>query len=133
MNRRVLLLLSALAVLVVVAWVFSTDALTPTETADASVAASPDVGLKVYIDPNTGEFVDAPTEPEAVSPPSFGDLNLSDEGLVEEDSPVSGKMVNLQGRFRHNFTAVIGPDGKPIAVCDLPKSTHNNTSDSEEE
>lgn len=133
MKRRVPLLLFASALLVVVVWAFQADAPTTTEALDVSVAPSPDAGLKVYIDPNTGEFVDTPTDPDAVIPPFLSDLNMSDEGLVEEDGPVSGKMVNLQGRFQQGYTGVIGADGKLTAGCNLPKSTQKDTSDSEKE
>jgi hypothetical protein len=90
--------------------------------------------MTVHIDPDTGEFIDRPAQPPDLRIPSVEDeFNLSDEGLVIEDSPVSGEMVNLQGRFRHRYTAKIGEDGTCTAGCTLPHRTKEQCSKSEEE
>jgi hypothetical protein len=132
MKRRVPLVLS-LVLLVAAVWILHADTPDPVETGDTSTAQSTDAGMKIYIDPVTKEIVDAPVEPDWDIPSTLDGLNLSSEGLIEEDSPVSGKMVNLQGRFRHRYTATVDAEGKPVAGCDLPKSTQHGNSDSEEE
>ncbi|UCF06229.1 MAG: hypothetical protein JSV33_04165 [bacterium] len=132
MKRRLPLLLF-LVLPVAFVWMFHTDAPNPIEATDVSVTPSTDAGLKAYIDPITKEFVDAPVEPSLDIPSIEDELNMSDEGLSVEDSPVSGEMVNLQGRFRHRYSTHIGDDGKHHASCHLPKSTQNKSSDSEEE
>lgn len=62
-----------------------------------------------------------------LSAPTAGDLrtalgdavSTSDQGLVEERSPVpgGGVMVNLQGRFQNAETATIDASGKLHAEC----------------
>ena len=72
-------------------------------------------GLRVYIDPLTGEFAVPPPGSDAqASTTSQGAYSTSHEGLVETPSPVpgGGVMVDLQGRFRSPLTATVGADGK---------------------
>ena len=68
-------------------------------------------GMRVYIDPVTGEFAEPPAG--AVAAPSAAS-STSDAGLVETPSPVpgGGVSVDLQGRFRSPLIATIGTDGK---------------------
>ena len=75
--------------------------------ADAQQGSS---GLRVYIDPLTGEF-GVPPQLEA---PYAHAYSTSQEGLVETPSPVpgGGVMVDLQGRFLSPLTATVGADGK---------------------
>ena len=132
MKRWVPLVLS-LVLLVAVVWALHTDAPNITEAKEFSIKPGHDAGLKIYIDPVTKQPVEGPVEPSLEIPSLVDELNLSDEGLILEDGPISGEMVNLQGRFRHRYTAGIDPDGRHTAGCDLPKSTENNDADSEEE
>ncbi|UCH83039.1 MAG: hypothetical protein JSW50_11275 [Candidatus Latescibacterota bacterium] len=132
MKRRVplvLLLVLPLAVL----WSFQTDIPTTIDAEDVSIQSGADAGLKVYIDPVTKLPVEEPVDPTLDFPSFEGDLNTSSEGLTLEKSPVSGEMVNLQGRFRHRYTAAVGPDGKPTGNCDIHEPANNTNSDSEEE
>lgn len=72
-------------------------------------------GMRVYVDPETGEFTVPPTEARAVEAPApEAATSTSHEGLVEVRSPVPGGgfMVDLQGRFRSPLTATLGADGK---------------------
>jgi hypothetical protein len=72
--------------------------------------------LRVYIDPETGEFTTPParTVPatRTTAPPAA--FSTSDEGLEERPSPVpgGGTMVDLKGRFQSPLTATIDGDGK---------------------
>jgi hypothetical protein len=109
------------------------DAPNSIEAENASITLGTNAGLKVYIDPVTKEFVDAPPQPGLEIPSMADDLNLSDEGLIIEDSPVSGEMVYLRGRFRHRYTAKIGDDGRHTAGCYLPHEAKKKSSDGEEE
>lgn len=61
---------------------------------------NPRAGYYAFLDPETGEFTDA-GDPGAVplSDDLLGRIDTSDQGLVEEDSPASGVMVRLNGRF----------------------------------
>lgn len=132
MKRWVPLVLS-LVLLVAVAWTRDTDAPNPTDAKNMTITTGRETGMRVYIDPVTKEPVDAPAQPDWDIPSMGDDLNLSSEGLIVEDSPVSGKMVNLQGRFRHRYDAGVDADGKLSAACDLPESTRNADPSSEEE
>jgi hypothetical protein len=73
-------------------------------------------GMKVFIDPQTGAFLQEPATtgtPLELSPEDRNRLSTSHQGLVEEQNPVPGGGVrlDLQGRFRNPLTVTIGPDG----------------------
>jgi len=110
-----------------------TDAPFTSEAANLAVAPAMDVGMRIHIDPVTGELLDHPPQPGTKFPLETDALNTSTVGLVEEDSPVSGKMVNLQGRFQHNYTATVDAAGSLNANCDLPESTDTINKKSEGE
>lgn len=84
---------------------------TVSQPAQALQPSSPgSAGMRIYIDPDTGEIGRPPAGSRAgVLEPAF---STSSQGLVEEPSPESGIMVDLQGRFRSPLMATIGPDGK---------------------
>ena len=107
MKPYVRLLFAALAIVAVSAW--ANHAEQPVAI-DASSTTGSDVGYRVYLDPSTGEF----TEPPATELPPVQSSSRSFEGLVEERSPVSGHMVNLQGRFQETMTATT--DGENVEV-----------------
>lgn len=72
--------------------------------------------LRVYIDPETGEFItpperEVPAERKMAPPATF---STSQEGLEERPSPVpgGGTMVDLKGRFQSPLTATIDGNGK---------------------
>jgi hypothetical protein len=88
----------------------------PAET-DAGVV--PQSGMVTHIDPVTGKPT---TTPAGTDLPGLGDAtNQSNEGLVEEDSPVpgGGKMADLQGRFQN--TAVVTADSDSVHVQCVPE------------
>ncbi len=85
---------------------------------EGQVAAAPQgsPGLRVYVDPVTGEFGAPPPwaarPDEALAPQAA--YSTSHEGLVETPSPVpgGGVMVDLQGRFRNPVTLMLDADGR---------------------
>ena len=130
MRRKLVSIFAVLFIVPKVALVVYTQL--PASNIDTeSVTANSGAGFKAYIDPATGEFMEAPAEPEATLPTN--DLSFSSEGLVEEDSPVSGKMINLQGRFQHSYAATVDADGNLAADCDKieNKTTQPNTNEKE--
>ena len=72
--------------------------------------------LRVYIDPETGEFITPPERevPAAERLEPRAAFSTSQDGLTEIPSPVpgGGTMVDLKGRFRSPLTATIDSDGK---------------------
>jgi len=92
-------------------------------TPDTSAAAGAPVpgvsaGLRVYKDPQTGEFTDPPaTLPTA---PVERALNRSHEGLVAVPNtavPGGGVKLDLQGRFRSHFVATKDAEGNVSVRC----------------
>ena len=90
------------------------------DAAPAAAAVTGSSGLRVHIDPSTGELLD---EPPPGSETDVG-TNLKSTGpeLVEEPSPVAGggTMIRLDDRFRADFRAEVGPDGKLVTDCQQP-------------
>ncbi len=98
---------------------------TVAEKQGEKAAHSPEgaAGMRVYIDPNTGEILEPPAgAPAAETPESLEKaFNTSSEGLVETPSPVPGGgiILDLQGRFRSPLVATQGADGK-ISIEHMP-------------
>jgi hypothetical protein len=91
-------------------------------------------GMRLYVDPATGEFLEEPLEGESVQmsaeemAPFF---STSEVGLVEEEAPGGGVMINLKGRFQQAFTARIDETGAVVYDCD--RADHAEESDSQVE
>lgn len=90
-----------------------------TEPASAQTAPAPTraAGIRVYKDPQTGEFVDPPLPATA---PVERTLNRSHEGLVETPNtavPNGGVKLDLQGRFRSHSIATKDADGNISVRC----------------
>ena len=86
---------------------------------DNSASAWPAAGMKVHIDPATGNILPTPPQgaPAGALTLSTSERNAfskSSEGLVETPSsgPAGGSKVDLRGRFRSPLIATVGPDGK---------------------
>ena len=83
-----------------------------------NTAYSPEgaAGMRVYINPNTGEILQPPAGAPATETPEALEkaFSTSSEGLVETPSPVpgGGVILDLQGRFRSPLVATQGADGK---------------------
>jgi hypothetical protein len=74
-----------------------------------------DKTLRIYIDPETGEFI-TPEEAEVLPekrPLPHAAYSTSQEGLEEKTSPIpgGGTMVDLRGRFQNPLTATINSSG----------------------
>ena len=113
--RKVPILLLVLAVVLIGVWVVLADAPTRTEAVNALEAVpATNVGMRVTVDPSTGRFSE---DPAHFVGPVTDPLNWSDEGLVQENSPVSGIMFNLQGRYQNTFVASVDESGNVTAEC----------------
>jgi len=85
------------------------------ETASAGVGVS---GMRVVIDPKTGEIRSIPVHgSRALSESLAHALNQSTEGLVVFDIPAGGKGVHLDGRFQHVVTVKVQSDGSFELGC----------------
>jgi hypothetical protein len=76
-------------------------------------------GMKVYIDPQTGEFVSEPPPnagPLELSPAERNAFSSSHQGLIQVPGavPGGGVKLDLQGRFQSPLTATVAPDGRVL-------------------
>lgn len=74
-------------------------------------------GMMIYIDPETGAFLNEPApghEPFQLTPQLQNAFSTSDSGLVEVPSsvPGGGVMLDLQGRFQSPLVGTIDANGK---------------------
>jgi len=74
-------------------------------------------GMKVYVDPSTGQITHTPPPNAAtmsLSPAEQNAFSRSDQGLVQipNAGPAGGVKVDLQGRFQSPLIATVGPDGR---------------------
>ncbi len=101
------------------------EALTPSKTTGAEEKISEAVGtpkessaMKVFIDPETGEFIASPSKEPSTDKKRVPEAaySTSHEGLVEtpSETPGGGMMIDLQGRFRNPLTATRDKDGNLI-------------------
>ncbi len=85
-------------------------------TAQPSAAPSQsDSGLKVYIDPQTGQIRSEPapgTEVLQIPAQQQSPFSTSHEGLVEVPAPGGGVKIDLQGRFQTPLIATTDADGR---------------------
>lgn len=70
-------------------------------------------GMKVYIDPETGEFLKSPPPGAEISPV---ERTVAPPQLeqVESSEPGGGIGVNVKGRFQTPLKVTIDPQGKPV-------------------
>jgi hypothetical protein len=121
-------------VIIILAWMLcagcASTGVTPTSVASeasppaASPPAGTHAGLRVYKDPQTGEFTEPPpnTSIATTTAPIERAFSRSHEGLlaVPSSMPGGGVRVDLQGRFRSHFVATKDADGKVSVRC-VPK------------
>ncbi len=89
------------------------------DPASAQTAPAPEraAGMRVYKDPQTGEFT---TPPLPATAPAERALNRSHEGLVATPNtavPNGGVKLDLQGRFRSYSIATKDADGNISVRC----------------
>ncbi|MBI3250112.1 MAG: hypothetical protein HYZ50_26760 [Deltaproteobacteria bacterium] len=89
--------------------------------------AQPAAGMKVYVDPQTGEVVEPPAQepPQSELDAGAAATSTSSAGLVPEPSPVpgGGTLIHLQGRFQSPVVATQGSDGKVKIEHQAPDTT----------
>ena len=115
------------AVIIIFAWMLAgcaSSGVTPTSAApEATPVASPPAGahagLRVYKDPQTGDFTQPPVDASTTTAPPERSFSRSHEGLtaVYSDVPGGGIRLDLQGRFRSHFIATKDADGKVSIHC----------------
>ncbi|MCB1540519.1 MAG: hypothetical protein KDJ25_06610 [Rhodoblastus sp.] len=74
-------------------------------------------GMKIYVDPATGQVTHSPPPNQpalTLTPAEQNAFSRSSQGLLEVPSsgPAGGVKVNLQGRFQSPLIATVGPDGR---------------------
>ena len=77
---------------------------------DAPAPPAASSGMRVYVDPKTGEPTAPPPNAAVESAPAV--QQRSGEGLVEEPAPGGGVMMDLKGRFKTPLAVTVGPDGR---------------------
>jgi hypothetical protein len=134
MKSRLPLLIIPLALLIAVALVLQGDSPASVATADPSDGAAAKAGMMLYIDPDTGDFVE-PTPGSYPVEVAYDDAYSTDDwGLVEESAPKgAGTMMNLQGRFMNTFTATVDGSGTLEAGCEIHKQVKPVDSEKEGE
>lgn len=89
-------------------------------SSDAGVPSG-QAGLRVYVDPSTGELLDRPAGEDLLDTLDAAPAgrSLPSSRLVEEAGPTAahGTTVDLQGRFRSSMTIGIAPDAKTVTNC----------------
>ncbi len=88
--------------------------------AAASPPAGAHAGLRVYKDPQTGEFTEPPPTDTSTAATAERAFSRSHQGLVEVPNtavPGGGAVLDLQGRFRSHFIATKDADGKLSVRC----------------
>ncbi len=87
-----------------------------TASSGQSQVAVPAAGMRVHIDPDTGERRSAPSGTEQPAAMFTGSVPTAD--LVEEVNPAGGFTVDLQRRFGGVARASVGSDGKVAVDCE---------------
>lgn len=114
---------AALAVAVVLAAANGTEAVAgpqlPPRVEDAASApedVSPGTaGVRVYLDPETGEVLDRPTE-QLTERLLDQRLSTHSRDLLEEALPEGGYKVDLRGRFQSAVVATIDPETDEVEI-----------------
>ncbi len=136
MRRRLALFMIPFAMLLVLALFSQNETPVAGTTALGSEAAPVGAaGMRLYVDPDTGEFLETPSEPISLELAQDGlsPYSTSVEGLVEVDAPGGGKMVYLRGRFRMAYTVTVDESGVVHAGCGHRHPAESECIDSEKE
>ena len=133
MKRKLPLIFIPVALLLAVALVSQGDSPAKVAEADPSDGVATKAGgMMLYIDPDTGEFVEASQGSYPVEMAYDDAFSTDDWGLVQEPAPKGGgTMMSLQGRFMNTYTATVDDSGALEAGCEQHK--HVEQTDSEKE
>lgn len=104
------------------------------ETAtEAPQAVAPySAGLRVFIDPQTGEPVVPPPAKRRESPLAVDSLQFSDHGLRRVVLPDGSDLVRLEGRFQSMLVLQVGEDGQ-VKIGHQSSLPEDSASESQEE
>lgn len=93
-------------------------------SAATAESGNPSSGLRVYVDPATGQLAPAPAQetPDAQVPRGFKRATTAAPRIEAGTTPSGGVLIQLENRFVSDATVTIGPDGKPVGDCILPQS-----------
>lgn len=88
------------------------------ENPEVEPTASGVAGVRVFLDPLTGEIRSRPDEGEAVDDPRrLSDrLNTYGGDLIQEALPQGGFKVDLRGRFQSAVVATIDPETDEVTI-----------------
>lgn len=78
-------------------------------------------GMRVYVDPDTGKFIEAPQEVTQPTPPAQPRRALPPPVVRPGTSPAGGVEMILDERFRASME-VAEVDGKPTIGCHVGES-----------
>jgi hypothetical protein len=81
-----------------------------------SAGSAATAGLKAYVDPDTGEWLEGPSGPPIAAP---HDSSASGLREVRSKHPDGGVGIDLEGRFQSPLEATVRPDGK-ASIRHLP-------------
>lgn len=118
MNRR---RSQILIVIVLTSWCGGLTACdSSVEPVDTNVRNSEQPGLRVYVNPDTGEFEEPPAEQDEtqeVSAQRQGVARQSDLEEIEGLGPDYGVGIRLNGQFQSNINAAVVQDGIVETNC----------------
>lgn len=117
MKNRATGIVSALLLITATANAFAADEKASEPTATRNTA---EAGLRVYVDPQSGELVSQPVTPEQRRQAANADaaFNQDTSDLVPVKMPDGSTMVDLQGRFQQATVATVQADGNIRTYCD---------------
>jgi hypothetical protein len=94
----------------------------------SAISSDTSSGYKVYIDPETGKFIDTPLEEEDISVTrGLGSSSVLEE-LLEEPAPGGGVMIVLPESYHYFSRAAIDGNGRLSTDC----SKHNHAKNGDE-
>lgn len=129
MKNRATGIVSALLLFTAAASAYAADEKASQPTATGSTA---EAGLRVYVDPQSGELVSQPVTPEQRRQSANTDaaFNQDASDLVPVKMPDGSTMVDLQGRFQQATVATVQPDGSIRTYCNdadhVAQGQHNH-------
>jgi hypothetical protein len=92
-------------------------------------------GLRVYLDPETGELTGRPADPETETEGGLMDprqrLNTYGRDLLQERIESGGFKVDLRGRFQSAVVATIDPETDTVSIECVPGAVVEATDEEE--